>query len=253
MQKSDSFPSLGTDTIQRILETNTLPSPAEQMQNLLLWLGDNTNPGKWIDIGKDHRAIIGALDLTGVIFVADALSTRDPHLIECTSHSAGAAVQLNINGWMEYERLKREVTESRKAFMAMQYGDPDLDKVVEECFRPAVDATGFSLRRLDDEPRAGLIDDRLRVEIRTSRFLLADLTHDNRGAYWEAGFAEGLGKPVIYTCRKQVFEDEKTRPHFDTSHMLTVLWEPDNLNEAGEILKATIRATLPAEAKMTDD
>jgi nucleoside 2-deoxyribosyltransferase len=61
---------------------------------------------------------------------------------------------------------------------------------------------GFKLTRLDDDPKAGIIDDRLRVEIRTSRFLIADLTHENRGAYWEAGFAEGDGKPVIYTCRK---------------------------------------------------
>ena len=59
-------------------------------------------------------------------------------------------------------------------------------------------------------PKAGLIDDRLRVEIRTSRFLIADLTHENAGAYWEAGFAEGLGKPVIYTCEKSKFDTAKT-------------------------------------------
>jgi nucleoside 2-deoxyribosyltransferase len=63
-----------------------------------------------------------------------------------------------------------------------------------------VAATGFILRRLDDEPKAGLIDDRMRAEIQASRFVIVDLTHMNRGAYWEAGYAEGLGKPVIYTC-----------------------------------------------------
>ena len=71
--------------------------------------------------------------------------------------------------------------------------------------------------------KAGSIDERLRVEIRRSRFLIADLTDRNAGAYWEAGFAEGLGKPVIYTCEKSVFEEEKT--HFDTNHMHTVLWD----------------------------
>jgi nucleoside 2-deoxyribosyltransferase len=45
------------------------------------------------------------------------------------------------------------------------------------------------------------IDDQMRVALRTSRFVVADLTRGNRGAYWEAGFAEGLGRPVIYTCR----------------------------------------------------
>lgn len=82
--------------------------------------------------------------------------------------------------------------------------------------------------------------------------MIADLTHQNRGAYWEAGFAEGLGKPVIYTCRKDVFEDKTKGTHFDTNHHLTVVWEPDNLDDAVERLKATIRATLPDEAKLGD-
>jgi nucleoside 2-deoxyribosyltransferase len=97
-----------------------------------------------------------------------------------------------------------------------------------------------------------LIDDRLRVEIRQSRFLLADLTHHNKGAYWEAGFAEGLGKPVIYLCRKDVFEDKSQGTHFDTNHHLTVVWDLENLGEAAEKLKATIRATLPGEAQISD-
>ena len=135
--------------------------------------------------------------------------------------------------------------------MAMQYDDPILDVVFLACFKPAVAATGFRLERLDVRPRAGLIDDRLRVEIRTSRFLVADLTHGNQGAYWEAGFAEGLGKPVIYTCEKDRFD--KMKPHFDTNHHLTVLWRPGSLDQAAERLKATIRWTLPDEANLTDE
>ena len=91
----------------------------------------------------------------------------------------------------------------------MEYGNPELDKIVEETFKPAVKQTGFDLFALNEKPRAGLIDDRSRVEIQTSRFLIACLTHDNAGAYWEAGFAEGLGKPVIYTCEQKKFQDAK--------------------------------------------
>jgi len=35
----------------------------------------------------------------------------------------------------------------------------------------------------------------------------------NPGAYWEAGYAEGLGKPVIYTCEEAKFVEAS---HFDT-------------------------------------
>jgi hypothetical protein len=166
-------------------------------------------------------------------------------------NSMGARVSLTLKGWGMYHQLKKGHSESRVAFMAMEYGDARLDEVFLRCFKPAVEATGFRLERLDERPTAGLIDDRLRVEIRGSRFLLADLTHENRGAYWEAGFAEGLGKPVIYTCEKGLFDKKQT--HFDTNHHLTVTWEHADLPAAGERLKATIRATLPLDAKLMDE
>jgi hypothetical protein len=155
---------------------------------------------------------------------------------------------LTFEGWQRYEELKHKMVESRKAFMAMKFGDGELDRVVDECFKPAVVRTGFELRILMEAQPAGLIDDQMRVALRTSRFVIADLTHCNNGAYWEAGFAEGLGRPVIYTCRKS--EWEKT--HFDTNHLAAIIWEPENLLDAERRLTAMIRATLPAEAKMTD-
>jgi nucleoside 2-deoxyribosyltransferase len=138
--------------------------------------------------------------------------------------------------------------------MAMRYGDEQLDGIVRDHFTPEVRKTDFDLRRLDEGQAAGLIDDQLRVAIRTARFLVCDLTHGNRGAYWEAGFAEGLGKPVIYTCRRDVFQDRQhaDHPHFDTNHMVTVTWDLAEPGAAARRLKDTIRATLPAEARLTD-
>ncbi len=158
--------------------------------------------------------------------------------------------RLTWDGWARYEQLKHQESASWMAFMAMKFGDDELNRVVTDCFKPAVAATGFSLKLLTDEQGAGCIDDQMRIAIRTSRFVLADLTHRNPGAYWEAGFGEGLGKPVIYTCKKAVWEKEKT--HFDTNHLVTIVWDPANLPKATAELKATIRATLPAVAKLTD-
>ena len=158
--------------------------------------------------------------------------------------------RLYMAGWERYEALKHAQVESHTAFMAMQFGDEELNRVVSDCFKPAVEAAGFTLRDLRDGQRAGLIDDQLRVALRTARFVMADLTHGNNGAYWEAGFAEGLGRPVIYTCRKMEWKEGKS--HFDTSHLNTIIWDPENLGDAATRLTATIRATLPAEAKMPD-
>ncbi len=56
--------------------------------------------------------------------------------------------------------------------------------------------------------------------------MIAELSHDNSGAYWEAGYAEGLGKPVIYICEQKKFDEKGT--HFDTNHCTTVFWDRDN-------------------------
>ncbi len=81
--------------------------------------------------------------------------------------------------------------------------------------------------------------------------LLLHLTHGNQGAYWEAGFAHGLGKPVIYTCEASRFDG--TNRHFDTNHHVTIKWKLDDLAAAETELTAKIRNTLPADARMTDD
>ena len=135
--------------------------------------------------------------------------------------------------------------------MAMKFNQPDLDRVVEKCFRPAVKRTGFELRVLTDQQPAGSIDDQLRAAILASRFVIADLTHGSPGAYWEAGFGEGLGLPVIYTCEKTAWEEQGT--HLDTNHLNTIIWDPEDLKKAENRLAATIRATFRADAKQTDD
>jgi len=254
MSGGRNWAQINSVNLDRIIKENRLPSLPEQANNLVRWLGDNQTPGEGIDLdSEDFQTIIGAETVGGASFIIKYLCNVG--LIEgIPSEAVNREMQvldakLSMGGWARYDELKRGAADSRKAFMAMKYGESELDIVFDK-FRVAVGQTGYDLARLDQRPAAGLIDDKLRVEILTSRFLISDLTHRNPGAYWEAGYAEGLGKPVIYTCKKRVFDSEST--HFDTNHHLTVLWEPDRLDEAASALKATIRATLPSESKMTD-
>lgn len=252
MQRNERCAELDSDTVKSILSTQSLPShPREMADNLLLWLGDELTqrsaPHFLVPVSPEsHLAVIGAVYKPTLAFVIE-------HLTEAKQiRSEGGHASMTFLGWDRYAELKRGTYLSRTAFMAMKFGDKELDAIVQNHFVPAVEQTGFELRRLDENKRSGLIDDKLRVDIRASRFLIADLTHSNNGAYWEAGFAEGLEKPVIYTCRKDVFENSSTKPHFDTNHHLTILWTPESILVDVEELKATIRATLPGEAILGD-
>jgi hypothetical protein len=242
-----------------IIEATQLPEALAVLDNLLLHMAhESTGPGEPIHLEANRlRATLGVRSASAAKWAIE--QAVDLQMIRGAASRAMddadftlANASLTMLGWQRIDELRKNANRSRKAFMAMKFGDSELDGIFREHLRPSVDETGFRLVRLDDEPRAGLIDDRLRLEIRTSRFIVADLTHANNGAYWEAGFAEGLGRPVIYTCRKDVFESATSRPHFDTNHHLTVVWDPNNPRPAMEVLKSAIRVTLPTEASLQD-
>ena len=71
------------------------------------------------------------------------------------------------------------------------------------------------------------IVDELLAGIRRSHFLIADFIGQNRGVYYEAGFARGLGKNVIQFCREDQFSDSSDgakRMHFDNSQINAIVW-----------------------------
>jgi hypothetical protein len=224
-----------------------LPSLKEQADSLVLRAGDElreSNPAGLAFIKIEELvAIVGSYDPNSLQEgVIKAISATEDRLINPRIAGDVLVVGLTFKGWERYEQVKRTPSEMHLAFMAMPFNEKRLDDLFVNTFKPAVKDTGFELRRVDEAPRAGVIDNNLRVEIRKARFLIADLTEKNAGAYWEAGFAEGLGKPVFYTCEKAYFDQYKT--HFDTNHCHTVMWidTPEGLQKASDDLKATIRA-----------
>jgi hypothetical protein len=255
--KREPWAKIDSTRLKDLLANTDLPKPAELLNNFILWLGNTqTSMGEAIEVGDDIFAAVGATDDDDVAFLVD--HCKEAGLLRGSVERFGGGnfiimpLKLTINGWLRFEELKRGTSTATTAFMAMQFGDAQLDAFYRDYLRAAVAATGFELRRVDEEQPAGLIDDHLRVKIRQARFLIADLTHNNRGAYWEAGYAEGLGKQVIYMCRKDVFEDKSLGTHFDTNHHLTVIWDLANIPQSVQRLKDTIRATFPAEAVMED-
>jgi hypothetical protein len=251
---------LTTYVIEAFISNLTLPDAGTLIDNLLLHLSHELEaPGEPIELWAPAlRASLGALSSAGVQWAIEQAVSAN--LVQGTpTRTIGGpdefrllGASLTLQGWDRVAELLQSAKGSRKAFMAMKFGDSLLDAVFVDHFKPAIRQTGFELLRLNEEPRAGLIDDRLRLELRTSRFVIADLSHGNNGAYWEAGFAEGVGRPVIYTCRKDVFDDLTTRPHFDTNHYLTVIWDCANPAAAAEELKTVVRVTLGPEAVLDD-
>ena len=91
--------------------------------------------------------------------------------------------------------------------------------------------------RIDMKEHNNEIPDEIMAEIRNSQFVVADFTGQRKGVYYEAGFAMGLGRPVIWCCRGDHIKDL----HFDTNHRNHIPWSsPEDLREK---LHRRIKAT----------
>ena len=217
-------------------------NPAQQAMDLIRKIGDDVSQSArpLANFPIDDQFSVQLMDELvelGVVKVTKGIplqSGRSAQYID---------VNLTLEGWERYEREKRGDFRSNYGFIAMQFNDTELDSFIEDIVKPFVkENIGCDLVDMRDVSRAGIIDNIMRVRIRDAAFVIADLTHDNRGAYWEAGYAEGLGKPVIYTCKREKFE--KDGSHFDTNHCTTVLWSKEEPEKFRQELVATLHRSL---------
>lgn len=159
--------------------------------------------------------------------------------IEVAPDNEGYACKLSLRGWERVDELSRIRTHSNRAFVAMWF-DKALDSAWKDAIHKALVETKWDPIRIDQVEHNARIDDKIIADIRTSGLLIADFTGQRGGVYFEAGFALGLGLPVIWTVRKSDFETL----HFDTRQYNHIVWEtPEELYEK---LVNRIRATAPS-------
>jgi len=127
---------------------------------------------------------------------------------------------LTAAGIEHLEKLRQSNPESRDCFVAMKFGDAFLDRAYKEGIVPAVQRAGYRPVQMAYLEHNNNILDEMLAAIRRSRLLVADLTRQNQNVYFEAGFAHGLGIPVIYTC----FEDDASNIRFDTQQFSQIRW-----------------------------
>lgn len=233
--------------VNDLLSNGSLPSPAVQAANIVRFIGDEVSrSGKPLgQLPVGFHAIIGSFNRPMALRLIEELQERKILTMDNVVGIPGTFlnITLTLDGWERYEAEKRGRFEGNYGFLAMQFGDSELDPFVKDVVKPAMkEGVGYDLVDMRDVGRAGVIDNIMRTQIRDAAFLIVDLTHDNPGAYWEAGYAEGLGKPVIYICEKAKFDKKKT--HFDTNHCTTVPWSKDDDEGFKQALVATLRRSL---------
>ena len=148
--------------------------------------------------------------------------------------------QVTVDGHGRIEDLQNNPLSSQ-AFVAMWIND-ETEEAFTEGLKPGIGDAGYQALRIDKKEDVVKIDDEIISEIRRSRFLVSDFTQGLDGArggvYFEAGFALGLGIPVIFVCRRDMVD----KLHFDTRQYAHIVWdEPRDLRLA---IRDRVRARL---------
>jgi hypothetical protein len=147
-------------------------------------------------------------------------------------------IRLTAKGWNRVNELEKgNIDNPKNVFVAMSF-DPSLKPIYENSIKKAIIEAKYNPIRVDAVEYNDKICDEIISNIRKSKFVISDATQQKNGVYFEAGFAMGLGKPVIWTCRK----DELSNLHFDTRQYNHIIWE--NEEDLYERLLRRIEATI---------
>jgi len=122
------------------------------------------------------------------------------------------------DGWKRLGELQSERHERPQAFVAMWFSS-EMD-IARDSIKRAINDSGYIPIIIDEKEHNRQIVPEIFYEIQRSRFLIADLTGHRNGVYYEAGYAQGLGKEVILTCCESAFKER----HFDVAQISTIVW-----------------------------
>ncbi len=219
----------------------TWPTPGDSIFEPSLWYLDNQ-----VKIPREHRTPPFKTDVaaeTACAKVAPFLSASwSPNQAEVhflifnfleaegllAKGSPDGAVVITASGWRQVQA--RPELEGKIAFVAMSF-DPSLAHVWTGPISAGIRAAGYEPFRVDQKEHNDDITDEILAGIRLAKFIVADFSLHRAGVYYEAGFATGLGKPVI----KLVRDTDKDQIHFDTRQLNHIIWtdsDPEKLKKA---------------------
>ena len=229
-----NYAVIKSDQLEELLRYPLIPERLTKKPDLLLlYLGRKTSEiGTLIKINPFTDYPI-TFSRSNVEFqkILDELITGDIYI----DREDGDNFKLSQRGLRRYEELEQTGLNSKQCFVAMNF-DPQFDLAYEK-ITEAINGLGFKAYRtkglsIED------VNDLIIAGIKESAFVVADFTGQKEGVYFEAGFARGLGKRVIWTCRK----DDESNLHFDTRQFNHILWHDEE--DLRKKLEASIRANI---------
>lgn len=219
---------LDNEVLEKIVNESMVPhTPQEKINSLLEYLHSiQEYEGATIDIPELNSDILANKlyfknhqELHFYLF-----SLRSQNLIEGKTFPINPIImvdpRLTYQGLGKVIQIQESGRKSNRCFIAMSFSDGNKD--LRETLKTAIKNTGYTPIVIDEIHYEShkTINDAIIAEIRKCKFMVAEFTEHKHGVYFEAGFALGLNKPVIYACNQDDFKNT----HFDTKHYPHIIY-----------------------------
>jgi hypothetical protein len=174
--------------------------------------------------GIQHFEVF-AEDFTDFVFILETMMHKNLIQGELSKWGNGQfalkrPLVISETGWMEIQRNLNQ-NYSRQVFIAMSFA-PEMNSAYL-AIQKAILELDYIPVRIDKKEHNKEISGEILNEIKNSYFVIADVTGQRNGVYFEAGFAMGHNKPVIWCCSKK----EEDNIHFDTRQYNHIFWEDE--------------------------
>ena len=233
--RDDTIPMITSNVLKQV-SARTLPTVMERAERLLTEaLRGQTRLGQTFHLDNARlEAATYSQDFDELEFLLKLLSSKG--WMRETGHN-GHICEVLPDGYIIADELDRQTARSSRGFVAMWF-DKELESAYEDGFQIGILNAGYDPVRVDRVEHINRIDDEIIVFIKNASFVVADFTGHRGGVYFEAGFALGMGLPVIWCCRKDQFADL----HFDIRQYNCINWNTPN--ELAVRLQSRIEATV---------
>lgn len=242
-EKNKSF---NVETLENLIKNAVIPkSPKEKLDNLIIFLFSQQKfEGSEIDLKscgstelilrklyfknyQEYWFYLSTLKTTGLISYLDTSSKNG---------NADIDIHLTYSGLEYVINLQESGETSNKCFIAMNFSGEMAE--TRDLIKEVVLKCGYKPILIDEINYESelTINDAIIRSIKECKFLIADFSGQRHGVYFEAGYALGKGRQVIYLCHESDFENT----HFDTNHYPHIVY--NDLANMGTKLENKIRA-----------
>ena len=236
---------INPQTLTSYWPKNTVERIEKTLVNMYLYFDLNGSGGLWLNQYLLERLSFASGDLSsdeeldGITRICEILED-DYYIKKKTYKDKSTEYALTLEGMKKAESILNGMEQRLpQVFVAIKFGPESKGRY--EAIKAAIEECGYKALRIDEKQYNRLIVPEIKSEIEKSAFVIAELMEHRNNVYYEAGFAEGKGKEVIFTSHK----NEHKADNFDIQQVNTVLYESEE--ELKKKLIERIRATAPTD------